>query len=684
MTRDARSKYEVLTLPPVGSGSGDLDARDRALLALISCNRAMLDATGSGTGLPASCRAIRDGGGYRGAWLALLDENDKLVVGDCSRISATDPRPQLTDLLGHELASVAVEQARPILGRGTPAVLGLPLSTGGKPVGALVIVDDDARAFAVPAVAVLNEIAAGVATAIEARRVRAKLSESLETVDAIIRATPLAVITLDLEGTVLTWNPAAERIFGWTAAEVVGRFVPYIGAHETESFLANHRGAIEGSGLRSVPLLRRRKDGSEIEITLHTAAIRDSAGHPRAILGVIEDATHVVSLERKLRRAQKLEALGTLAGGIAHDFNNILAAILGYADLVQLDLPSDSRSYAQVGEILIAARRARDLIKRILAFSKQTAGDPQPLKLNGVVEDAVKLLRASFPATIAVETRLDPNSHVVMADPVQIHQIILNLGNNAEYAMRGRDGKLTVTLANVTLDVHQVATSPELHVGDYVCLSITDTGEGMDQATVDRLFEPYFTTKPVGEGSGLGLPMVHGIVSAFRGTISVTSTPGTGSTFNIFLPRHIEVAAATEAAPASLGVRRGHIVVVDDEVQVLRLLREMLEALGYRTTACNNGGDALAQVKRDPAGVDLVITDLTMPNMNGRQLAEAIAGLRPQLPVVLTTGYGQSVDTDEPMPNNIRQIVAKPVALRDLAGACELALAATAEARKES
>ncbi|MFZ5758802.1 MAG: ATP-binding protein, partial [Thermodesulfobacteriota bacterium] len=362
-------------------------------------------------------------------------------------------------------------------------------------------------------------------------------------------------------------------------------------------------------------------------------------------------------MEAELRQAQKMRAIGTLAGGIAHDFNNILTAIIGYTELAQKQsLDSTSRSCLQ--EVLTAGMRARDLVRQILTFSRQTEQERIPIEARHIVKEALKLLRASLPTTIEISQKLHADRGVVLADPSQIHQIVMNLCTNAYHAMEEKGGTLTVELTRTSGD----AVSPPLPPGNYLLLMVRDTGCGMDSATMERIFEPYFTTKEPGKGTGLGLAVTHGIVESHGGHIRVTSVTGAGSTFNVYLPLHNDLPAQPISQEQRGDIKGGteRLLVVDDEKDIVQLFNRFLGGAGYRVTGLTDSQAAQTWFTAHSHEVDLVITDMTMPHQTGKDLAHAMLARRPDLPIILATGFNESINEQSAHAIGIRALLAKP------------------------
>jgi PAS domain S-box-containing protein len=371
-------------------------------------------------------------------------------------------------------------------------------------------------------------------------------------------------------------------------------------------------------------------------------------------------------LEEQLYQSRKMEALGTLAGGIAHDFNNILAVMLGYSELALFELPHQTPSAQHLQEVLTAGKRAKNLVQQILTFSRKSDNQRKPISLHILIQEALTLLRAVLPTTIDIHQRLDKNAGTVFADPSQMHQVLLNLFSNAEHAMRSHGGILEVQLDPIEADEQLLAQHAELRPGAYVRLMVRDTGHGMDDAVVQRIFEPFFTTKGVGEGSGMGLAVVHGIVTDHGGVIAVQSAPGQGTTLTIYLPRIAEMVTEEKPLPEALPHGSGYILFLDDERVIVRWGKEMLERLGYVVEAYTASDKALEAIREAPYRFDLVITDQTMPHMTGEKFVEELQQFRPDMPIILCTGFSYTMDAEKAQTMGIAAFCMKPLVAHDL------------------
>ncbi|MBF0474748.1 MAG: response regulator [Deltaproteobacteria bacterium] len=370
--------------------------------------------------------------------------------------------------------------------------------------------------------------------------------------------------------------------------------------------------------------------------------------------------------EQKLRQAQKMEAIGTLAGGIAHDFNNILGAIMGYTQLAMTEASPGTQLYIFLREVFNAGLRAKDLIKQILTFSRQSEQSKQPFLIGTVIKEAIKLLRASLPATIEIQQNISHQVGPVLGDPTQIHQVLMNLCANASQAMADKGGVLGISLEEVAVTPEQ-AGSMGLGAGEYVRLRVSDTGPGIAAEIIDRIFEPYFTTKGIGEGTGLGLSTVLGIVELHGGVVKLHSEPGTGSTFSIYLPRHFSDTkqVTTVQEPMESGAEK--ILLIDDEKSLAEMVARMLKRLGYQVTMRTSSLEALELFRFQPDRFDLVITDQTMPQMTGMDLAKKILGIRPDIPIILCTGFSSAVTSDTIKAVGIHGLLMKPIIMEELA-----------------
>jgi PAS domain S-box-containing protein len=471
----------------------------------------------------------------------------------------------------------------------------------------------------------------------------AELRAAHRRLEELVASAPLATVVIDNDGNVLTWNPAAEAMFGWTADEVLGRPVPIVPEEERESFEEMRARERAGASTRAHSARRVRKDGVLLDVQVSTSPLRDRDGVIIGAIGMLADVTEHRRLEAQLRAAQKMEAVGLLAGGVAHDFNNLLTAIKGFASLLQMVIPAGDEALEFVDEIAKASDRAASLTAQLLAFGRRQLLRPEPTDLNGRVRDLERMLALLVSEGGELRLELDPTLGLVHADPGQVEQLILNLAVNARDAIAGRvGGRITIATSNATLRdefAHwRVAPAP----GEYVRLEVRDNGIGMDAATQSRIFDPFFTTKAAGHGTGLGLATVYGITKQSRGYVWVTSAPGEGATFTVYLPRAVERAGAAEPDVARGAEDAGVVLLVEDEDGVRRVARRALELHGFRVIEASNGTQALDHASREPA-IALLLTDVMMPEMLGPDLVSQLRELRPDVPVLYMSGHAEEV-----------------------------------------
>jgi PAS domain S-box-containing protein len=513
----------------------------------------------------------------------------------------------------------------------------------------------------------------GISTDITERKRAEAIHLRLAT--AVEQATDTIVIT-DTDGTIIYVNPAFEKTTGFTRAESIGQNPRMLKSGKQDTvFYRQMWATIQSGKVWTGHFINKRKDGTLCEEDATITPIRNAAGKITNFVAVKRDVTHELQLEAQFRQAQKMEAMGTLAGGIAHDFNNILTVIFGYSYMLQHETEQNSSVQEKVREILKAADRAKDLVQQILTFSRQHEQQRQVIRLDSVIKEATKFLRASLPANIQIDLNLAADAPAVLADPTQIYQVTLNLATNALHAMEGRQGCLTVKLEAFTPDEPFLATHAKFRPIRYTRLTIADTGHGMEAKTLERIFEPFFTTKPVGKGTGLGLAVVHGIIQSHDGIITVESRVGAGTTFGLYFPAQLLDEAITK--PGLRKLPQGHgqkILVVDDEVVLTNAVEQLLKLLNYQATISNRPRAAIALVRENPAAFDLVITDLTMPEINGLEVATEIHRLRPELPIILATGFRASLTTEDLRKAGICELLEKPMSLVKLAEALHAVL----------
>jgi two-component system, cell cycle sensor histidine kinase and response regulator CckA len=481
------------------------------------------------------------------------------------------------------------------------------------------------------------------------RRSEESLREREELQLAMVACSPVALYSVDLQGKVQIWNESAQRVFGWTAAEVVGRPLPVVPEDRIEEYRSLMTGLIQGEGFTGREVVRRRKDGSLLVGNLSTAPIRDASGEVVAIMGAMEDITERKKLaeereelEAQLRQAQKMEAVGQLAGGVAHDFNNLLQVISGYGELARADAPAEGPLADNLREVSRAAERATVLVRQLLAFSRRQVLEMREIDLDEVIADVARMIRRVIGEHIDLTIMAGHDLGTVRADPGQIEQILMNLCINARDAMPD-GGTITIETENVRIDEEYCRTHAWAAPGRYALLSLTDTGCGMDAETMGRIFEPFFTTKPVGEGTGLGLATVYGLVKQHQGLVHVYSEVGRGTTFKIYLPlverRAVAVGDKIEGPPPG-GTET--VLVAEDESMVCELTRTILEGAGYRVLCAADGEEALRLFEGQADAIDLAILDVVMPGLGGRDVHQRMLAERPDIRVLFSSGYSMN------------------------------------------
>lgn len=473
---------------------------------------------------------------------------------------------------------------------------------------------------------------------------------------------------------ILRANKAMLERFGLTPDDMTGRYCHEI-VHDTSAppgYCPCER--LLNSGKEEQSEFKDEQIGGQFEV--RTSPVHDKTGQLIGCVHILRDITEQRKLEEKLRQAQKMEAIGTLAGGIAHDFNNILTPILGYTDMVLNCTDPDSPMRAELQQVFIAATRAKDLVKQILTFSRKSKGEIYPLKIQLVVKEALKLLRSSIPTNIEIKVKIDQQCPSIMADPTHIHQILMNLCTNAYHSMIETGGMLQVSLSSLEIRQHDLIDESEFIPGTYVLLEVSDSGPGIRKEIIDKIFEPYFTTKLKGEGTGLGLALVHGIVQSYKGAIKVYSESGKGTVFRVYFP-----AIVAESIPKQINQKiiplpsgRERVILVDDEEIVTSILEKMLSSLGYKVSVFTCSEDALADFKTQPDNYDLIITDMTMPKITGDKLAEEILSIRPNMPIILCTGYSDLISKEKIQKAGFCGYLTKPILINDLAIAVRNAL----------
>lgn len=678
-----------------------LSRLNRSLKAYSECHQALIRASDELKFMQDICKTFVEVGGYRVAWVGLAERDDEMSIrpvaqcGDESGyLKNLKASWSMTDR-GRGPTGIAIKTGQPVVAQyieydpkweiwreealkhGFASSISLPLSINGQVFAALVIFAGEPNAFDGDEVKLLSELANdfsyGIAT-LRATIERNSVDRARLLLTSVIEQSKEGLFLFDGEGVIQYVNPVMESITGRTAQSMIGNNIHTLESQDVDrNFYKTILNAISQSEEYSGQFSYKRNDGVMFEIYLSTWSVSDSSGNVISYVALIRDFTNEMHLERQLRRAQRMEAIGTLAGGIAHDFNNTLASIITCSEMAIDETPLESPLHELLDVILKSGLRGKNLVKQILTFSRQGEQEQQEVQVDLIVNDCLKLVRASQPGSIEIVLNLGKNLSQVLADPTQIHQIVMNLCTNSLYAMRGQShGVLEVSLENFDLDGSDVAGVNNLPPGRYVRLTVRDTGHGIDDVTMERIFDPFFTTKSLADGTGLGLSVVHGIVRNHRGAITVESEPGVGATFNVYLPGIGSAChSGQDNSPVPANTGSECILLVDDEEDLVFAAQRMLRQLGYSVVAKSDPRQALQLFRAQPDSFDIVITDQTMPHMSGTELAREMSLIRPDIPIILCTGYdpvssGAATCNGEPV-RYIRELALKPLERAEIA-----------------
>lgn len=511
----------------------------------------------------------------------------------------------------------------------------------------------------------------GISTDItERKQAEEALGKSEEKYRTLLETTSEGYTLLNPELKIVEVNDSICRMLGYSQNEMLGKTPFDLVDDENRKIFVEQISKISTTLHRSYEIILKKKNGQDLQAHFNATTIKDKSGEVLGSFALVTDMTDKLALEGRLRQGQKMEAIGTLAGGIAHDFNNILGAIIGLSELSLPETPEDSSLHRHIEKILEAGMRAKDLVQQILAFSRQRDQVHVPMSISPVIKEALKFLRSSLPSTIQIRHYIKKDLGLIKGDPSQIHQVLMNLCTNAEHAMREKGGTIYVKLGRVAVDETMATLHHDLLPGPYVRLEVKDTGYGIEPAKLERIFDPYFTTKGMAEGTGLGLAVVQGIMQKHEGAVTVETDPGKGTAFQVFFP---VIEGEKEEIKEQVKIEKflpsgnEHILLIDDEAVLAEVGKDILQHLGYKVTIRTSSTEALRLFKEKPGYFDLVITDMTMPNMTGEQLSREVIKIRQDIPIILCTGFSHIISKEKALEIGIKAFVMKPLAIKDLA-----------------
>jgi len=481
------------------------------------------------------------------------------------------------------------------------------------------------------------------------------------------------IYTQDMEGRFIAANPAMHKLFGYDMDEFLGHpAADFMEPSLRSDFTSRYLKVIKQQGYKEGRECYYTKNGKKIYLDYKSSLVEQNSGECY-ITGMARDVTEKILSENQVKilqeqvvQSQKMEAIGTLAGGIAHDFNNILFPIMGHTEMLIKDVDENSPMQKALVKIYNGAIRARDLVKQILTFSRQESNELKTIKIQPIIKEVLKLIRATIPTTIEIKSDIQPDCSTINADPTQIHQIVMNLATNAYHAMEETGGVLNIRLKEVELSKSDLINS-DITSGTFACLIISDAGKGMDKELIQKIFDPFFTTKELGKGTGMGLSVVHGIVASMKGDIQVFSEPGKGTQFNVYIPI-IKNMKEQKIPNAKEPIQRGteHILLVDDEEDIIEMEKKMLELMGYQVTSYTSSIEALEVFHNNSDDFDIIITDMAMPNMSGDVLSTELIKIRPDIPILLCSGFSEFMSEEKAISIGIKGFLMKPIVMKDL------------------
>ena len=677
-----------------------LSRLNRSLKAYSECHQALMRGTDEHQLMQSICRTIVDVGEYRVAWVGIADDDPEKTIrpvvqwGDESYYLTTLQASWSDSDRGRGPTGTAIRSGETVVAQyiefdpkwdlwreealkhGFASSISLPLKIDGHTIGALVIFSGEPCAFDDDEVKLLVELADDLSYGIGSLRANAerrKIEKERKLLASVIEQANEGILLFDSMGMIRYANPAAETITGCQPQSMIGHNIhelEYQGSNKIycDAFMR----AISRGENNAGHFTYTRKDGILIEIEMIIWSVADDYGSVSNYVALIRDVSYEVQLERQLRQSQRMEAIGTLAGGIAHDFNNSLASIITCSEMALDEVSPGEPLHELLDVINKSALRGKNLVKQILTFSRRGEQERQEVHVESIVKECLKLLRASLPGSIELRLNIGDNLGLVFADPTQVHQIVMNLCTNAVHAMRNQPhGLLEIWLENADDDVFAGSRLSDVQPGRFIRITVRDNGHGMDEKTMERIFDPFFTTKGVSEGTGLGLSVIHGIVKSHNGAIIAASEPGKGATFKVYLPRITAKESTDDDKPVSINSGSESILVVDDEEALLYSAEKQLRQFGYQVVARSNPLQALDDFRANPERFDLLITDQTMPDMKGTELAYEITRIRPGFPVILCTGHDPFLSgatrEDGQLADCITELALKPLERSELA-----------------